>query len=96
MSQGQSSVALEVECSILVFPPERQASRVREVAGRLMRKRSQKSADAECSRVADEMFARLAALGLGEAEQDEARQRGAVGENHAALRADRPGRKRLA
>jgi hypothetical protein len=72
MSQGQSSVALEMECSVLVFPPERQASRVREVAGRLMRKRSQKAADAECSRVADEMFARLAALGLGEAEQDEA------------------------
>jgi hypothetical protein len=72
MLQSQSSVAFEEVSRVIAFPPEREASRVRALARRLMRKRSQKAADAECARVADEMFARLAALGLSEYEQDEA------------------------
>jgi hypothetical protein len=67
-SQSQSSQ----ECRVLLFPLHRQAARVGDTARRLIRKRSASSADRECSRIADEMFARLDRLGLCEAEQEEA------------------------
>jgi hypothetical protein len=60
------------ESEVIVFPLQRQRRQIEDLARRLARKRSQQAADRECAAVADAMFARLAALGLSEAEQDEA------------------------
>ncbi len=72
MSVTGSGQGIGVESSVVLFPLERQRREVSDLARRLLRKRSVAAADKECSRVADAMFARLARLGLGEMEQDEA------------------------
>jgi hypothetical protein len=70
-SQPRTGISPQ-QYSVIAFPPPRQRREIEALARRLSRKRSQAAADRECSMVADAMFARLAALGLSEAEQDEA------------------------
>lgn len=73
MFQSQSRTSSSVqEHNVIAFPPHRERRQIEDLARRLSRKRSQAAADRECGMVADAMFARLAAFGLNEAEQDEA------------------------
>lgn len=72
MLHSQSRITTEPQGAVVLFPPSRQSREIDDLARRLARKRTQAAADRECARVADAMFARLAALGLSEHEQDEA------------------------
>ena len=72
MFHNQSRIVAEPKGEVVLFPPARQSREIEDLARRLVRKRSQDAADRECARVSDAMFARLAALGLSECEQDEA------------------------
>lgn len=59
-------------CRIVPFPPARRADMIREVCAKLLSKRTVAAADRYRYAVASTLFAQFEALGIAEAEQDEA------------------------
>lgn len=58
--------------AVILFPMERRVGEIRRAAAGLLKTRSAASASRFRNKIAEQKFAELAALGLSEAEQDEA------------------------